>query len=214
MILNNRYSAIMKRIEVTEEMHKRILEKISKTDFNKVPIEFSLESYKKYILIAACFMILFVGIISANGIIVSHQNETPLQAVPNAAVIPNIKEVGSIEELSQTVGFKVTDVENIPFSVHNKTYIILWDDLAEITYTGDDNELTYRKAAGSDDISGDYNVYNTEKATDIDDYKVSLKGNDSTYNLALWQKDGYSYSIMTTEGISESEMKAMIESVK
>lgn len=209
--MDNKYSSIMKSIKVTEGMHKRILEKISNTDFDKIPNVYQHQSYKKYILTAACFIMLFAGIIGANNIIVSHQNRPSVQSDPNVNVIPNIKEVGSIEELSQTAGFEVTELENIPFEVHDKTYTVLWDTLAQIKYTGDDNELTYRKSAGSEDISGDYNVYNTEKTIDIDDCKVTLRGNDGTYNLAVWQKDGYSYSIMVSNGISESEMTAMIK---
>jgi len=212
--LNNKYSTVMESINVTKEMRKRILDKIKVTDFDKIPIKISNNSYKKYITIAACFLLLFAGIIGANSIILSHESKPPLQAVPNTNVIPNIKNVDSIDELSQTVGFEIAEIENIPFTVESTTYTILWDTLAEITYTGDNNELVFRKAAGNDDISGDYNVYNTEKTCDMDGYTVILKGNDGTYNLAVWQKDGYSYSIMTTEGISENEMTAMIENVK
>ncbi|MEA4972165.1 MAG: hypothetical protein VB119_03205 [Candidatus Metalachnospira sp.] len=211
--MNNRYSTIMECIEVTPQMHERIMKKINAVDFEKIPIKNTYHGYRKPLTIAACFLMLFAGIWGINGIM-TKQSKPPLQSGPHTQVVPDIEEFDSIDELSQHVGFEVKDIESVPFTVEKKTYSLYWDNLSEITYTGDTEELVFRKALGSDDVSGDYTEYSSEKSCTIGDFTVTLKGNDDTYNLALWQKDGYSYSIMVLDGISESEMTAMIESAK
>ena len=88
-----------------------------------------------------------------------------------------------------------------------------WGELAEITYSNDQEKLVYRKAVGEDDISGDYNEYSKEKKCIIGQYEVTIKGNKSGFTLAIWTKDGYSYSLDLSRSASEDEILEIIKNL-
>lgn len=60
------------------------------------------------------------------------------------------------------------------------------------------------------DVSGDNNEYSNASTADLNGTSVTMKGNGDSVNLATWSKDGYSYSISVSPGISEDEMEEMI----
>ena len=97
-----------------------------------------------------------------------------------------------------------------------KTQYFTYDDtLAEIRYTGDDQEVYFRKSQGDDeDNSGVYNTYSQETTINVREAEVTCKGDSDAYELAIWQQGGYSYSISLQIGISLEELQAMIETVE
>ena len=52
--------------------------------------------------------------------------------------------------------------------------------------------MTFRKAQGDEDISGDHNEYETVQEIEIQAVSVTMKGSEGKCSLALWQKDGFS----------------------
>ena len=87
--------------------------------------------------------------------------------------------------------------------------------LDEIRYTGDDQEVYFRKSQGDDeDNSGVYNTYSQETTINMGEAEVTCKGDSDAYELAIWQQGGYSYSISLQIGISLEELQAMIETVE
>lgn len=142
------------------------------------------------------------------------QNEAGGQA---GAMIGNgMVEVDSLEELSKSIGFSVPEVKNIPFEVTNTVYTNGWNDFAQVAYQGESQteEVLFRKARGTDDISGDYNAYADVKEVTVNDTAVTLKGENGTYSLALWQQDGFTYSLSCEPGGSEDVFIEMIQSVQ
>lgn len=96
------------------------------------------------------------------------------------------------------------------------------DAMIQITYTAssDANGSSYmiRKAAGSNDISGDYNEYAQTRSLSLGkaDTTVTVKGGtDGAINLATWVKDGYAYSLGAYDGapLSEKELAAIFEQI-
>lgn len=131
-----------------------------------------------------------------------------------AVQIPNpLEEVSSVKELSDLVGFEVNELKNLPFALQQVSYISISRELAEIIYTGADQELAYRKSEGTEDNSGNYIVYKEETKRTIAGYEVTVKGDDGRCGLAIWTDGTYSYSIQLREGesISYEELEAMIE---
>lgn len=121
-------------------------------------------------------------------------------------------EYDSAEALSEAVGFEITDLTSISFTPAQTTYMAIGGDLAQISYyDAEGNELTYRKSTGTEDNSGDYNVYSNEETATIHGYDVTLKGDGSLVNLAVWTDGTYAYSIYTSGGCSLEAMQAMIE---
>ena len=82
-------------------------------------------------------------------------------------------------------------------------------DLEDETYSA----ILIRKGFG-DDISGDYNEYTENKTADMHGVSVELSGNDGLIYKALWQQDGFAYSIGADKGIDEALVNDLVESVK
>lgn len=208
MILKGRYNKIMDNIQVTEVIHDRIMRKIDETDFTtETTNRSSYYQYRRIISIAACLAIICIGIIG--GKLVFNNGENLVEQV-----VPDIVEYNSIVELSQNAGFEISEVKNVPFSIEKTTYTLYWGELAEITYSNDEEELVYRKAVGNEDISGNYNEYSMEKKCKIDDYEVTIKGDMNGYTLAVWQKDSDSYSLEFSKRVSEMVILDIIKDLK
>ncbi|WP_143008394.1 hypothetical protein [Pseudobutyrivibrio sp. YE44] len=108
-------------------------------------------------------------------------------------------EYDSAKELSDAAGFTIKDLntKKFPFKITSTSYILIGGTTAEIIYYGeDDKAICYRKAAGHNDISGDYNTYEYEKQEFNGNGSITLKGNEENkYSLALWEDANYSYSL-------------------
>ena len=127
----------------------------------------------------------------------------------NPILAPNndIVKVSSIEELSNTVGYEV----EIPFVAEQIEYTAYWQEMAQISYTGEGQTLIYRKSVGEEDNSGDYTDYQNCIEVEINTISVQLKGNAETFNLAIWNANGYSYSIQVGKGLSAEQFIELIE---
>lgn len=94
--------------------------------------------------------------------------------------------------------------------------------MAEITYVDSDangdevlNNITYRTAQGTDDISGDYNSYSEVKTVTVNGMEVTLKSDsNSCVMLAVWTDGEYSYSLSFEHGASYERVTEIIESIK
>lgn len=213
------YNEIMENIYLTPETKEQILCHVSERE-RKAKIQ-NMKKWTKYISVAACCA-LVVG--AAYGIHTLHPDKTVSEEedmttadmVDDGAQIANpMKEYGSAEELSDVVGFTVREIGELPFTVKETLYFTYDDTLAEIRYTGDDQEVYFRKSQGEDeDNSGVYNTYSQTTTITVGDTEITCKGESDAYELAIWKKDGYSYSISLQTGISLEELQAMIETVE
>ena len=118
-------------------------------------------------------------------------------------------EVDTLEELSETVGFEVTELTNLPFQTEEVIYTAYWKDLAEITYSGEGQTAVYRKGIGAEDVSGDYNNYENETVISVNDTTITLKGNGEGYTLAIWTDGDYAYSLTLSDGATDAEWQAI-----
>ena len=102
-----------------------------------------------------------------------------------------------------------------------KTYQVMNSGDGEVIFailfeTGADGERAayIRKAPGADDISGDYNDYAETETLDVNSRSVTMKGNDGLVNLALWTDGGYSYALNVSEGLSRSDIAALVAEIQ
>lgn len=208
MTLKNRYDSVMENIYVTEEMHDRIIENISNSDLGAMPKKVrSIVKYKNIVAIAACFVLLFVGVMTIPNLMKT--NDEPI-----VETAPSITKYKTIEELSKVVGFDMNEIQDIPFEVEQTVYTAYGYDLAEIAYVNKDYTVSFRKSVGSEDNSGDYNEYTSIEDITIKDHTVSIKGNKDLYSLAIWENDGYAYSIYSSQGLSKKQLVDMLENVQ
>lgn len=213
--MQTKYEKVMERVHVTDEMRSRILhtlemaetDMVAKSDGNVT----SLPRWKqlhKSVAAAACVVLLLFG-----GIGIWHMASVGKEPVVEEGV-NGMEEVDSIETLEKYVEFSVEEIHVLPFETQSTEYMSYWGDMAEITYTGADDEAVFRKAEGTDDVSGDYNAYAEETSVAMGAYTVRLKGESGKYTLATWNDGTYSYSLQLTNGQTQDVWQAMIESMK
>lgn len=132
-------------------------------------------------------------------------------------------ECASMEEAVKNAGFSF----NVPASVDGYAQRIvrtMTDEdsrsMIEVIYCDDDadseNEVRIRKAAGNDDISGDYTTYAESNSLTVGDVQVSVKGENGNIKLATWVNGNYTYSVgfYSNAGISSEKLAEFITSVQ
>lgn len=203
-----RYDEIMEKVEVTDEMRKRILSNISEKASKKKKKVILFPNGRYLSTLAACVAIVLLCVTVLHDILNTKQpNED------NVAVGNEIVECEDLAELSQYAGFKMNEITDIPFDIVEHTYTWWFGEIAQIEYIGNNNMITYRVARSKEDISGDYNTYSKIREEMFQNNKVTMKGNENKAYVAIWQSGEYSYAICSSNGIAYSEMKAIIEAL-
>ena len=149
--------------------------------------------------------------------------DTPAQeqTVSDSTQIPNPWEsYDTADAAANAAGFTLTAPEAISGS-SAKTYQVMNSGDGEVIFeilfeTGADGERAAYicKAAGTDDISGDYNDYAETETLDVNSRSVTMKGHDGLVNLALWTDGGYSYALNVSEGLSRSDIAALVAEIQ
>ena len=129
----------------------------------------------------------------------------------DSSQIPNLLTAhDSLAELAKTVGFDIK-APTVPAGYEADAYIDISGELAEVFYVKGDDTLVYRVSRGEGDNSGDYNTYSNKKTVDVNGVLVELRGNDKV-NVATWSNGGFAYSVSAKQGISETEVAAVVSS--
>lgn len=129
----------------------------------------------------------------------------------DSSQIPNLLIAhDSLAELAKAVGFDIK-APTIPAGYEADAYIDISGELAEVFYVKGDDTLVYRVSRGEGDNSGDYNTYSNKKTVDVNGVSVELRGNDKV-NVATWSNGGFAYSVSAKQGISETEVAAVVSS--
>jgi hypothetical protein len=202
----NKYNEVMEHVQVTEDMRSRILNNIG---------EGVKEQPKNVIVFPKTRLVAMISVVAAVCILLivqPWQNSISQKQPDDTLSVPfHITEATSKEELSSLVNFSVEELKELPFQITEKRYAAYGDDMAEITYLGEQQQLSFRKSVGTEDNSGDYETYSLDKKVAVEGVDVTLKGEENKISLAVWTKDGYAYSMRVSEGITEQEMIAMIK---
>lgn len=126
--------------------------------------------------------------------------------------IPNpLTEHETLADLAKTVGFDVT-LPTLDKAYKETAFIDISGTIADVRFADDEDTITFRKAKGSDDISGDNNTYKENKTIAVKDVSVSVKGNDGI-NTATWQKDGFTYSFSSDKAMTQDALVKAIENL-
>lgn len=136
----------------------------------------------------------------------------------SAEMVWDVQTFESAEDLSEYLGFSAECPEFSRISkdegLEEVNFRAYGDGMAEVTYGNGETENYFRKAVGTDDISGDYNVY--DFILEFDGEKVSgeLKGDRADdFSLAVWTDIyGYTYAAYIDGGISSEDWNKLIES--
>ena len=126
--------------------------------------------------------------------------------------IPNpLTEHETLADLAKTVGFEVT-LPVVDKAYKETAFIDISGETADVRFADGEDTITFRKAKGSDDISGDYNTYKENKTITVKGVSVSVKGNDGI-NTATWQKDGFTYSFSSDKAMTQDALVKAIENL-
>ena len=129
----------------------------------------------------------------------------------------------TLEEAQEIAGFEM----EVPAAVSPYTavsYRAIEGEMLEVIFSDRKGEEGYRirKAAGEDDISGDYNEYAKEKMVRLTNgTKVTLRGDkEDAWSVAVWTKDAedekgaYSFAICSGEKtFTSDQIKKMAETM-
>lgn len=138
----------------------------------------------------------------------------PLNKDENVQIPSPLQEYETLSDATRAVGFELTVPESISGS-DRRDFLTISGELLQVIYRkGEDETSRIRKAAGTEDISGDYNAYSQVNTTSVDGIQVTLKGNLDKVSLATWTVDGYTYSISVEDGISSADMTRLVSAVR
>jgi hypothetical protein len=159
----------------------------------------NLSFFLKYATIAAC-LVLVVG---TSFIFKLNQKND----IESAAVASPYQEVNSLQEASEIAGFDI----KVPDSVGEYTNLlvnVIDGNVIEVRYLSSDRQKTgfyIRKSRGTDDISGDSNVYSLNITESIAGKDVNLRGNKENWSVATWTEDGFSYALVAGDYVFSNE---------
>ena len=120
------------------------------------------------------------------------------------------------KELSDYLGFTVAcpafSKLNMEAGMDTVSYLAVTKEIGEISFDNGDSVNYFRKARGTEDISGDYNEYKYMAEFDGEKRSGTLKGNSpDRYELAVWTSDdGFTYAAYVTGGLSMSDWQPII----
>ena len=194
-----KYEEIMDRVEVTPEMRQRVLSNLEQARKPKRP------ALRQLMSLAAC-----LAIVLCCWYAWKPRQQTQVEN-PGAQGASQIENVASLEALSQKTGVPMKELTGLPFDVEATQYVSYWEELAEIQYFGQTDSLCYRKSHGTEDNSGNYNVYSQVKTLDVSGCAVTLKGGAEGYSLAAWTDGTYAYSISASKPLTEETFRGLLE---
>ena len=209
MTLKRRYDRIMEHIEVTDDMRRRVLQNLREAQAREAgeegqaaqaPSAGGRRIWKRYLPLAACLAIA----VAVGAVTLPHQQGQDQAAAP-ALTGSAVVDCSSADKLSQVVNFTVEDLEGLPFQVEQRDYTAYQAELAEITYSGEDQTAVFRKSPGSGDISGNYEDFETVSEVSVSPYVVTLKGQAGAYRLALWSDGEFAYSLQFSSALPEQD---------
>lgn len=132
----------------------------------------------------------------------------------NVQIANPYKSFDTLEAAAEAAGFSIQLPATVPNWVSEVSFGTINGKMLEIIYAGENDKITLRKAPGADDISGDYNVYSETNELTVGEKTVTVKGNDSTVSVAIWQDGEYTYAMTFQNGMDLDGVSAMLENVQ
>lgn len=124
----------------------------------------------------------------------------------NVEILSPFADCETLEEAQEKAGFDMTLPETIDGYDSRKISVIEDELISVIFINGEDGQICFRKGIGEQDVSGNFTECAESEQVDMSGTTVTLKGGDGKVNLAVWTKDGYAYSISSTDGLNKVTM--------
>ncbi len=204
----SKYSEIMERLTVSEQTKEKLIAQAGRTERTEKGF-FRPANVRRIGAIAACVVLLLVGAIVLKNVFPNGAvpSEGGTAGVIDAALAP--AEYENAADLSAASGIEIDDLDNLPFKPEETSYLYYEEGIAEIVYSGGGDSLSYRVSNGNEDNSGDRDEYGKVYEEEIGSVVFTLKGEGDRIFCALFQRDGRSYSVTSTAGLTLDQLKKM-----
>lgn len=127
--------------------------------------------------------------------------------------IPNPwQEYKTVSEAAKATGISFSAPEKI--EKYTVSYVRALDGIVEVRYSNGSNEIRVRKGKGTNDISGDYNVYKNVSEKKIGGNTVTLKGNGDGVSSATWTNGTYSCSIFSENELTNKLVESIVAAMR
>ena len=158
---------------------------------------------------------LFDALLGEGAVTVTDSGTISIQAPSSSSTsLANpFKEYDTLAQAEAAAGFSLQMPDRVPNWMDSMRFRVANDTMMEVLIQGGEKELCIRKAPGSGDISGDFNTYEWTQTADVDGTTMELRGNGDCARVAIWTRDGYTFSITTNADLTPEAMTAMAESV-
>lgn len=128
--------------------------------------------------------------------------------------IPNpIVNYKTVDEAKKAVKFAVSIPTAVPSGYELENVSVISNEIFQMIFKNDENEICYRTAEGNDDISGDYNAYSNTKTLKINNLEITAKGNDGISN-AVWSNGEFTFSIYANKALTENDITDIVKNIK
>lgn len=115
--------------------------------------------------------------------------------------IPNpFVDCSTLEDAQKLADFSLNVPKNMPEGYSMSAIRAIESKMIELVFTNGGDEIRIRKSTGSEDTSGDYNVYKENNTTIVGNVQVTLKGNEGKVNVATWIHGNYAFAITVNPG--------------
>lgn len=193
---SNSYTSAMVRLTVTDRLREQVLEGVDAPRPCRKGVAMPL------ILAACLLLVLSAGLLPRF-----------LRSVPPVLDNNPMHKAESVAELQKSAPFPLSAPGSMPEGYEVESTYLIAGKLAQIKYASPDGSITYRMAAGTDDISGDYTQYPETSTEQIGDYSVTAKGEDGKVSLCTWTDGGYAYALSFSTPVSPEAAHSVVESV-
>lgn len=193
---SNSYSSAMARLTVTDRLRERVLEGVNAPRLHRKGVAMPL-------VLAACLLLVLTAVFLPRF----------FQEEPKTLVNNPMHKMESVAELQKSTPFPLLAPGSMPEGYTIEGTCLISGKLAQIKYTGPDGSITYRMAAGTDDISGDYTQYPEASTQQIGDYSVAVKGEDGKVRLCTWTDGDYAYALSFDTPVLTETARSIVEGV-
>ncbi len=162
---------------------------------------------KKLLAISLCALAVFS--LAACGAGTSAAENAPS---PGARIANPFVDYASLGDAAKDAGFPLTAPERIE-GYDEPLVQLMSGKMLQLIFRSGDARLIIRKAAGSEDISGDYNSYAETKTARINGADVTLKGADGKVSTAVWCLNGFSYAVLSDTPMAPDIMSDLIAEI-
>lgn len=143
----------------------------------------------KKLSLVLCSLLLVLGLAACGS---SNTNST------NTEIANPFVEYGDYDSAVKALGFDFKLPDGIVATAC--IYSVDENQMIEAVYNADGYTVFLRKMVGTDDASGDYNTYASVITETIAGHQVQLRGDGTTYKVALYTDGTYSYAVVISGG--------------